>query len=316
MNALDILFGTAVGDALGVPVEFKSRDYLKQHPVTGMTGYGTWNQPPGTWSDDSSLTFCLAEAIAEGYSLENSARRFIRWFREGYWGAHHKVFDVGMATQQAILRLEIIFDSGNLQELKNLKGGGDENENGNGSLMRIMPLLWVIAGKDIQKQFEMIWENSALTHRHIRAAICCFIYLKIAEELMFGKNPKEAYKEASVATLTLWKEMHFPDNEKKHFERIINRNISDLPVEQIKSGGYVIESLEASIWCLLNTSDYRSAVLTAVNLGDDTDTTAAITGGLAGLYYGKDAIPSQWIEKLARKYDIMHLADKLDNLNK
>jgi ADP-ribosyl-[dinitrogen reductase] hydrolase len=316
MNAADILLSIAVGDALGVPVEFKSRDYLKQHPVTRMTGYGTWTQPPGTWSDDSSLTFCLAEAIAEGYNLENSARRFVRWFREGYWGAHHKVFDVGMATQQAIFRLEKIFISGNLQELTNLKGGGDEYENGNGSLMRIMPLLWVIAGKDANVQFKMIWENSALTHRHIRAAMSCFIYLKIAEELMGGRAPQEAYKKASEVTLTLWKEMHISDNERKHFERIIDEDISGLPVEQIKSGGYVIESLEASIWCLLNTSDYRSAILTAVNLGNDTDTTAAITGGLAGLYYGKDSVPGEWVEKLARKEDIMRLADKLDNLNK
>jgi ADP-ribosyl-[dinitrogen reductase] hydrolase len=233
MKSVAALFGVAVGDAMGVPVEFKSREYLEKHPVSDMTGYGTWNQPPGTWSDDSSLTFCLAEAIAEGYTLENSARRFIRWYREGYWGAHHKVFDVGMATQQAILRLEKIFDSGNLQELRNLKGGGDEYENGNGSLMRIMPLLWVIAGKDVHAQFEIIWENSALTHRHIRAAICCFIYLKIAEGLMLGKDPQEAYEKASEVTLALWKEMQLPDKEKKHFERIINGDISNLPAEQI-----------------------------------------------------------------------------------
>lgn len=301
-----------MGDALGVPVEFKSREYLEQHPVIAMTGYGTWNQPPGTWSDDSSLTFCLAEAIAEGYNLEKAARKFIRWYREGYWGAHHSVFDVGMATQNAIFRLERIFDSGNLQDFKGLKLGGDEYENGNGSLMRILPLLWVIAGKDHLTQFEMIWENSALTHRHIRASMCCFIYLKMAEGILNGNDLRGAYQEAQEATTALWKKIDFPDNEKKHFTRIIDGDISGLPAGQIRSGGYVIESLEASVWCLLNTSGFSHSVLAAVNLGSDTDTTAAITGGLAGLFYGKDAIPQEWVDKLARKDDIMILAAKLD----
>jgi ADP-ribosyl-[dinitrogen reductase] hydrolase len=131
------LIGLAVGDALGVPVEFYDRDRLKKDPVSTMRAFGSWNQPKGTWSDDSSLTFCLAESLTKGYDLNDIANNFILWRQEGFWGAHHKVFDIGGATRFAIDRL-----------LKGtpptLSGGMMADDNGNGSLMRIFPLLFYI----------------------------------------------------------------------------------------------------------------------------------------------------------------------------
>lgn len=310
-NFCDFLLGIAIGDALGVPVEFKSREYLEQHPVTGMTGKGTYNQPPGTWSDDSSLTFCLAETIAEGYSLERTARKFIRWRNEGYWGAHHNVFDIGATTNFAISRLENILRKGGEGKLKKLKETQDEYENGNGSLMRILPLLFKIKGKELTEQFDLVWENSALTHRHIRAAMSCMIYLKLAEFLLAGEDKFIAYKKSVDEIEKLWEAIQFPASERKHFKRVIVEDISVVNKKHIRSGGYVIDSLEASLWCFLRFESFRDAVLSAVNLGHDTDTTAAITGGLSAIYQGIEGIPEEWLASVARREEIVKLGKKL-----
>ena len=124
----DALLGVAVGDAIGVPVEFKTRKWLLENPVTGMQGYGTHNQPPGTWSDDSSLTFCLAEMLCKKYDLENLANRFINWKNNSYWTAHEEVFDIGNGTSEAIDRLE-------RGVAPAMAGGNGEDSNGNGSLI-------------------------------------------------------------------------------------------------------------------------------------------------------------------------------------
>lgn len=307
----DALVGLAVGDALGVPFEFKSTKTMLAKPATEMVGYGTHNQPLGTWSDDSSLTFCLAESLCEGYDLADMAQKFIDWRDRAYWTAHNKVFDIGITTNEALSRLKLILAKKEYEKLKNLKFEGTERDNGNGSLMRILPLLFYIKGMESAKQFELVWEVSALTHRHIRAAMACFIYLKLAEYLLNGVEKKLAYQETRKDTLALWEKIQFETFEKTHFSRLIENSILELETTDLKSGGYVIESLEASFWCFLKENNYQDAVLSAVNFGHDTDTTAAITGGLAGLYYGTAEMPKHWVSGLVRLNDILALADRL-----
>jgi ADP-ribosylglycohydrolase len=144
-----VLFGVSVGDALEVPVEFKSRQELKLHPVSDMMGYGTHNQASGTWSDDSSLTFCLAEALTEGLSAEKIGENFVKWRYQNYWTARGEVFDVGCATDCAIARIA----NGVRPDLA---GGRNANDNGNGSLMRIAPLLFYIGNRLIEERFSLI----------------------------------------------------------------------------------------------------------------------------------------------------------------
>ncbi|MEZ4883929.1 MAG: ADP-ribosylglycohydrolase family protein [Chitinophagales bacterium] len=148
-KVIDALLGVAIGDAVGVPFEFSSKDKMKSNPAKGMIGYGTYNLPKGTWSDDSSLTFCLAESLINGYDLEDVSKKFIRWKNEAYWSARGKVFDIGMTTAKAISRLEKLIEDGDIEELKKQKYHGNEYDNGNGSLMRIIPLLFYIKGKPI-----------------------------------------------------------------------------------------------------------------------------------------------------------------------
>lgn len=307
----DLLIGVAVGDALGVPFEFLPRKRMADNPAKGMTEYGTHHQPMGTWSDDSSLTFCLAEALIEGYSLEKASEKFIKWKNEAYWTAHHRVFDIGITTSRSISLLHRILDNREYDRLNTLKYDSDEYDNGNGSLMRILPLLVEIKGKDLKTQFDIVWSNSSLTHRHIRAGMSCMIYLKMAEYLSEGNDKVTAYEHTRRDILKLWELINFYESEQKHFIRVIQNDIREAEKETIMSGGYVIESLEASFWSLLTTDTFEDAVLTAINFGHDTDTTGAITGGIAGICYTQENIPEFWKASLARMEDILDLAERL-----
>lgn len=298
------LFGLAVGDALGVPVEFRSRTELQRAPISTMRGYGTWNQPPGTWSDDSSLAFCLAESLTNGYNLDDIAKNFTQWLQKGYWGAHHKVFDVGGATYHAIGRL---IDG----ESPLLSGGMMEEDNGNGSLMRIMPLLFAIKDLPVEERYIKVKEVSSLTHAHFRAVFACFIYLEFALQLLQGNTIDAAYHNLQRSVKSFSVLNNFNPTEILLFQRILDADIRTVSEDKIHSSGYVLHTLEAALWCLLNTDNYYDAVLKAVNLGGDTDTTACVTGGLAGLLYGYDEILSVWVTALARKSDIDDLCERL-----
>ncbi len=311
--AVNALLGIAIGDALGVPYEFKTRYEMEKKPAAKeMIGYGTYNQPEGTWSDDSSLTFCLAESLVGGYDLADMATKFIAWKSESYWTARGNVFDIGITTSRAIIRLQMILRDKKFEDLKLLKYQGDEYDNGNGSLMRIIPLLFFIKGKPIAEQFEIIWHVSALTHRHIRAAMCCLIYLRMAEHILDGKSKEECYNEMRNEVQYFWEEMELSEREWKHFDRFIQHDVREVAHVDLRSGGYVMESIEASIWCFLQKDNYVDIVFEAINLGHDTDTTAAIVGGLAGLFYGAETIPEYWIASTARLEDIIELGNKLN----
>ena len=307
----DALLGLAVGDALGVPFEFCTSDQMKQYPAKEMIGFRRYNVPPGTWSDDSSLTFCLAESLVKGYDLADMANNFIQWRDANFWTARGIVFDIGITTSDAISSLKKLLKNKEYEELTQLKYLGDEYDNGNGSLMRIMPLLFYIKGMDIAQQFEIIRDVSALTHRHMRAAMCCLIYLRLAEHLLNGKEKIAAYQLMQKEILVFWKTIDYSANESKLFTRLIENDLREMPYEDLLSGGYVMESIHSSIWCFLQRDTYSEVVLTAINLGHDTDTTAAIAGGLAGLYYGAASMPEYWLASIARLEDIIELGNQL-----
>jgi len=297
------LFGIAVGDALGVPVEFKSRYQLEGNPITDMTGYGTYNQPPGTWSDDSSLAFCLAEALTQPFDSDTIGAYFLQWYKKDFWTPHGKVFDIGMATEEALCRI--------MTGMPAVQAGGTkDSSNGNGSLMRILPLVFYIKDKTIAERFEITRIVSSITHAHIRSVIACFYYLEFARLLLHNKEVHAIYRALQSEVPSFLSSLGVHPDELSLFSRIFNQDISILPESEIKSSGYVLHTLEASVWCLMNADSYAKAVLTAVNLGDDTDTTAAVTGGLAGLQYGLEQIPAEWLGVLARKEDIEDLTER------
>jgi ADP-ribosylglycohydrolase len=322
------IFGFAVGDALGVPVEFKTREYLKANPVQEMFGFGTHNQPAGTWSDDTSMTLCTMEALIEGYDLQKIADSFVKWYKEGYWTAHGEVFDIGLTTRNAIRNL--------ISGISPIESGlNDEYSNGNGSLMRILPIAFTLQNLNIQDKFKIINEISSITHSHMRSVLACLYYAEIAQNIINGASKFEAYKSATVAIKKLidspskdlarqLKYMNADDieplssieiqiiKETINFRKLYSYHFPGINFDGIKSTGYVLDTLETVIACILSTNNYKDAILKAVNLGDDTDTIGALTGGLAGLLYSYDSIPKEWIEQLARKDDIFDLCNRFE----
>jgi len=236
--------------------------------------------------------------------LESIAKLFCRWMKDNYWTPRGNVFDMGVATSQAIVRLQ--------QGVPPLEAGGtDERSNGNGSLMRILPLAFYHQALDFPSLIERVHQVSCVTHAHRRSQMACGIYISIAIGLLQGLSPQDAYLQGIKNIQEIYRQPLYAQ-EIQLFERVLNGEIANLPIDEIESGGYVIHTLEAALWCFLNNYSYSETVLKAVNLGGDTDTTAAVAGGLAGIYYGFENIPPEWVEQIARKEDIMNLARRLE----
>ncbi len=342
------LFGVCIGDALGVPVEGASRTFLKKHPVSGFEHLTSSRSiPAGWWSDDSSLTFCLAESLAEtGIDLNSIARKFCRWLYEGYWTPGGEAFGIGYTTASAIER----YRQGS--EPKDA-GGKDEFSNGNGSLMRILPIVfYIIKVRGIEgaknaislfnetsatymasasdetsatymasasdktsatymaSAFQIIHDVSSITHAHKRSHIACGIYVLFALHLLEGLDREAAYTQMKTQIINFYKAAEYKE-ELVHYGRILNNDIALLPEEEVRSSGYVVDTLEAALWCFLNGKSFSETVLNAVNLGGDSDTTGAVAGGLAGIFYGFHGIPKEWIDTVARKDDIISLGKRL-----
>lgn len=311
------LLGLAVGDALGVPVEFIDRETRRRDPVVGLRGYGTHHQPPGTWSDDSSLTFCLAETLARPGSapvalpdLADFSQRAINWLDHGYWTATGEVFDVGGATRTAIQRLRA-------GVVPAKAGPRTEHDNGNGALMRILPLVfhqtWQAEKLDLNAAWRLTDAVASVTHGHPRSTLGCFLYLLVARFLRQGHAPTDAYEQARTAANN-W--LHTQAKgpvfmEWPRYAAFLDGSLLSLAEAEVQSTGYVVHTLEAALWCLLRHDTYAATVLAAVNLGHDTDTTGAVVGGLAGLVYGEAGIPPEWLAGLARRPDIEDLAIRL-----
>jgi len=303
-NLRGMIIGLAVGDALGVPVEFEYRKNLEENPVFGMKSFGTWNQPAGTWSDDTSLTIAAAESISRRKKIdfEDIMENFLRWYEKNEFTATDERFDIGNTTRSAIKR----YSRRLLPPTK--CGSTDENSNGNGSLMRILPAtayLFYKNGKISGEELKIIHEFSALTHGHMISCMACGIYSLIAAELLSGKNIFDAFSMGMENA----KKFYGADETFKKFSRLCDKNFAALPENFISSSGYVVDTLEAALWCLLNTENFQSLALKAVNLGGDTDTTAAVACGLGGIYYKVESIPKEWLKILKRRDYLEKIAE-------
>lgn len=298
------LLGLAIGDALGVPVEFESRDALRKKPVIKMLGGGSWDQPAGTWSDDTSMTIATMESIARLGRIDYAdiMENFLRWYLHDEFTVDNDCFDIGNTTRAALLRY-----SRKLLPADKC-GATEKDSNGNGSLMRILPVplyLFATRGKIGAEELQIIHKMSALTHAHAISKISCGIYSLIAAQILDGKNIFDAFR----IGMDNAKKFYAIDSEFDNFARLCDENFAALPEEEIFSSGYVLHTLEAALWCLLNTDDYKSLALKAVNLGKDTDTVGAVAGGLAGMLYGVESIPTDWLATLRRSDYLEKICD-------
>lgn len=306
MKSSNGIIGFAVGDALGVPAEFKSREELKRYPIIDMIGDGTYNVPAGTWSDDTSMTLATIDSIIEkkGINTNDIADRFLKWFRNAEYTATGEVFDIGRTTLQALAKYELKLDGASNC------GCNGEYDNGNGSLMRMLPIAYYIYNNKIADDktiYDIVRDVSSITHAHEISVLGCYIYVRFILELLNNNDKFQAYKNIQKLDYS-----YFYDYAISKYYRILERNIQELKEEDISSSGYVVSTLEATMWLFLNSNDYNTTILKAVNLGDDTDTVGACTGGLLGIYYGIDSIKDEWKKDLL-KYDyIIELCNKFD----
>ena len=300
----DVLLGIAVGDAMGLPYEFLARDEISISSGALMIGFGSHHQEPGTFSDDSSLTFCTVESLINEFNIDEIAANYIKWKNENYWTATGEIFDIGKTTAIAIDRIASGISPIN-------SGEKEEFSNGNGSLMRILPLVFTIKDFSIEKRFEYSKQLSGITHAHPRSVMACFYYLEFARLIIAGKRKKIICSQLAIELTSFFNQMDETRAELHHFDRLLKGPfMNSYSVTEIKSTGYVIDTLEAAMYCFIKYNRYEMAIIQAIQLGNDTDTIAAVTGGLAALYFGHHTIPETWLMGLKRKDDIIDLAKR------
>ena len=296
-----VILGHAVADAVGVPVEFALRAELDEAPVTDMEGFGTYPYDAGAWSDDTSMGLCALDSLAKGeVDFDEIMQNFYKWANDGEYTSVGECFDIGRTCLKAIMNHAAF----HVPSLKSGERG--EHSNGNGSLMRILPFVlfnqYCNHGGD---KLELIHNASALTHTHERSKIGCGIYAIIMQFLLEKPSVHSVYMGLKEAA-----ETYKNSPEIHHYKRIFEPNFWETNRDDIKSSGYVVDTLEAALWCLFTTDSYKECVLKAVNLGEDTDTVAAVAGGMAGALYGYDSIPTEWLDKLMKRECIEDMCER------
>lgn len=294
IDTRDGIIGLAIADAMGVPLEGMTRDVLINEPVVEMMGNLANNMPKGSFSDDTSLTLATVDAIIQKGKVDTKeiANNFVKWADEGAYTPTGVAFGIGSTTNEAIDRIK----DGIKPEKCGLKEG---RNNGNGSLMRMCPIIYYAYAKRLnsKKVLELVTKVSSITHANEVSILACFIYVMFGIELLEQKDFYSAYQR--IRTLNYSK---FSEEALSKFDRILVKDIRTMNVNDIKSTGYVVDTLEATFWLLFNTETYNQAVIGAINLGGDTDTIGACTGAMAGIVYTLEKINPIWRETLL-KYD-------------
>ena len=302
---VDSIIGHAIGDAMGVATEFNPREKLMANPVVEMIESVVHNQPAGTWSDDTSMEIATIDSFIEKkcFDYDDIMKRWEAWIANGDYSCNGVTFDVGRTCLSAVTKYHI--------GTKPLECGLTSiNSNGNGSLMRILPVaLYCYSKKSSDSEIiSLVNDISSLTHAHDISKMGCFIYVKFVIYLLEGLSKEDAYKKIQKEDYSSYSEEAI-----NVYDRILKNNIYDYPLDEIKSSGYVVDTLECVLWILLNAETYRDCIVTSTNIGEDTDTIGAILGSMAGIIYGYDNIPVEWLEKLRRKDYLIDLANKFES---
>ncbi len=303
------IMGLVIGDCLGMPVQFIDREEIKKNPVTTMEGYGTYNMPPGTWSDDSSMAIATLASIIDKAAIDYNdiMERFVKWDRKGEYTPFGISFDQGCTCMDAI---------DNYITTKDYKTCGKTGEwaNGNGALMRIMPvciyayLEQTNGNISLKEALEYVHQATALTHNHMRAKIASGIYYFMISAVL---NQKGNLQNKLQNGINEAKEFYKSEPEWNYYKRLKNLSqFAKCKENEIKSTGYVVDSLEAAIWSILNGDTFEESLIIAVNLGDDTDTIGAIAGGLAALHYSYENICKEWKDVIIKLEEIIELCRK------
>ncbi|KRM94060.1 ADP-ribosylation Crystallin J1 [Lentilactobacillus senioris DSM 24302 = JCM 17472] len=295
------LTAVAIGDALGVPYQFKNRDFFAKHPVSQMEGYKTFNVPAGTWSDDTSLTIAALISLSLGLNYYDMMSRFAQWYYFGDYTPYGKSFDIGRTTQRSIERFAAGVDP-------LLCGGTDEYDNGNGALMRIVPIAFYIVSLPGNYKFDdqtakIVHDYSSLTHGHPRSLVAAGILANATVRLI--QNPNQYTMLAAIReALKYYQNQPKFKDQVDYFTHLGELSFYKQPESKIQSSGYVVDTLDSVFWCLMNSEQFYAAVKKAVNLGNDADTIGSITAMLASLLYAPVSFPTKWLDILKGRNQI------------
>jgi ADP-ribosylglycohydrolase len=267
-----------------------------------MKGGGAHGQPPGSWSGEVSLALCTVDALLDSYSIHRLAGLFARFLQEGYWTPRGEVFRLNETARDAIARI----CSGTPAERS---GSFHEHENDSGALVRIFPVAAAFSRWSIPLMLERVHEASRVTHAHPRSQIACGLLALVMRNLVYQRPPGAAYRYAMEDARRLYQAEPWR-SERKTFRRLMRGTISEVQEAQIVTDREPANVLEAAIWSLTRTRSFKDCVLHAVNLGGDAPTVGALAGGLAGIVYGFDGIPPEWVAGLARADEIGNLAQR------
>jgi ADP-ribosylglycohydrolase len=292
------LLGLATGDALGTTIEFSPPGSFT--PVHDIVGGGPFSLPPGAWTDDTSMALCLAESLVtrKGFDPLDQMQRYVRWYRQGYLSSTGKCFDIGNTTAAALMRFE--------QTRNPYSGSTDPNAAGNGSLMRLAPVPLFYA-RTPRMAIERAADSSRTTHGAPAAIDCCRYMAGLIAGAVCGAAKDRLLSPHYEPEAGIWKSAPLMPR----IAEIANGSYKRRNPPEIKGSGFVVLSLEAALWAFYHSDTYREGALLAVNLGDDSDTTGAIYGQLAGAFYGEQGIPEEWRARLVMREVIESLADKL-----
>ncbi|MCC4588899.1 ADP-ribosylglycohydrolase family protein [Xanthomonas sp. NCPPB 1067] len=284
------LLGLAAGDALGTTLEFRPPGSFT--PIDDMCGGGPFALRAGQWTDDTSMALCLAHSLLhrQGFDAADQMNRYCNWYRHGYLSSTGACFDIGGTVRQA---LERYLDGGPA-----FSGSTDPRSAGNGSLMRLAPVVMYYAHRPDELGARAA-DSSRTTHAAAEALDACRLFAVQLRVALLG-GTREQVLGAPCAELTT-----------PTVRALSTRDHVAVPAAQIRGTGYVVDALSAALWCFATTGTFAEAVLRAANLGDDADTTAAICGQLAGAFYGVEGIPPAWRERVQDAAEIMALADRL-----
>jgi len=279
----------AAGDAVGTTLEFKPRGSFE--PLTDMVGGGPFDLEPGQWTDDTSMALCLAESLirCDAFDPRDQMNRYANWYQHGYWSSTGTCFDIGVATRGAIHSYLVTGEP--------LAGNTDPDSAGNGSIMRLAPVALRFARKPELQAMAVL--SSRTTHAARECLDACRLLAVALERALAGCDKAEVLDLAAIEVSS------------QRLRDIAAGGYRSAKRDQVRGTGYVVDSLEAALWCFHQHDTFAGAVLEAANLGDDADTTAAVVGQLAGAFYGVAGIPAAWLARVHRGDEIAALADGL-----
>jgi ADP-ribosylglycohydrolase len=295
------LLGLAAGDALGTPLEFKARGSFT--PVTTIVGGGPFGLKPGQWTDDTSMAMCLAESLVKNGTFDpaDQMRRYVRWQQQGYWSSTGTCFDIGSTVSEALRRFK---ETG-----EPFAGSSNQYSAGNGSLMRLAPVLLRYAHNPVEA-VHFAAESSKTTHAVAEAVDACRYYGALIVGALAGEEKGSLLAPYYAPPGVSWVKTPLAPA----IARIAGGSFAEKREQDIRGSGYVVHTLEAALWAFHHSDNFRDGALLAVNLGEDADTTGAIYGQLAGAYYGVEGIPAEWRAVLTRAEDITRLATRLHQI--